>query len=88
MSGGWDNYFIPGTKVLKNRLGLDDAEELRIVEEKLVFLRIAELEAAPLKEAFDYAHFKAIHRHLFQEHHVFSQKDHGRYHGRLCYCRT
>ena len=25
---------------------------------------------------------------LFQEHHVFSQKDHGRYHGRLCYCRA
>lgn len=67
MSGGWENYFIPGTKVLKNRLGLDDAEELRIVEEKLVFLRIAELEAAPLKGAFDYAHFKAIHRHLFQD---------------------
>lgn len=67
MSGGWENYFIPGTKVLKNRLGLDDAEELRIVEEKMVFLRIAELEAAPLKEAFDYAHFKAIHRHLFQD---------------------
>lgn len=67
MSGGWENYFIPGTKVLKNCLGLDDAEELRIVEEKLVFLRIAELEAAPLKGAFDYAHFKAIHRHLFQD---------------------
>ena len=67
MSGGWDNYFIPGTKVLKNRLGLDDAEELRIVEEKLVFLRIVELEAAPLEGAFDYAHFKAIHRHLFQD---------------------
>lgn len=67
MSGGWDNYFIPGTKVLKNRLGLDDAEELRIVEEKLVFLRIVELEAAPVEGAFDYAHFKAIHRHLFQD---------------------
>ncbi|WP_144794115.1 Fic/DOC family protein [Corynebacterium singulare] len=67
MSGGWENYFIPGTKVLKNRLGLDDAEELRIVEEKMVFLRIAELEAAPLEGAFDYAHFKAIHRHLFQD---------------------
>ena len=67
MSGGWENYFIPGTKVLKNRLGLDDAEELRIVEEKMVFLRITELEAAPLEGAFDYAHFKAIHRHLFQD---------------------
>ncbi|MCG7277311.1 Fic/DOC family protein [Corynebacterium singulare] len=67
MSGGWENYFIPGTKVLKNRLGLDDAEELRIVEEKMVFLRIVELEAAPLEGAFDYAHFKAIHRHLFQD---------------------
>ena len=67
MSGGWESYFIPGTKVLKNRLGLDDAEELRILEEKLVFLRITELESAPVEGAFDYAHFKAIHRHLFQD---------------------
>ena len=67
MSGGWENYFIPGTKVLKNRLGLDDAEELRILEEKFVFLRIAELDSAPVEGAFDYAHFKAIHRRLFQD---------------------
>ncbi len=67
MSGGWESYFIPGTKVLKNRLGLDDAEELRILEEKFVFLRIAELDSAPVEGAFDYAHFKAIHRHLFQD---------------------
>ena len=67
MSGGWESYFIPGTKVLKNRLGLDDAEELRILEEKLVFLRITELDSAPVEGAFDYAHFKAIHRHLFQD---------------------
>ncbi|OFN37331.1 MULTISPECIES: Fic family protein [unclassified Corynebacterium] len=67
MSGGWESYFIPGTKVLKNRLGLDDAEELRILEEKFVFLRIAELDSAPVEGAFDYAHFKAIHRRLFQD---------------------
>lgn len=67
MSGGWESYFIPGTKVLKNRLGLDDAEELRILEEKLVFLRIAELDSGSVEGAFDYAHFKAIHRHLFQD---------------------
>ena len=67
MSGGWESYFIPGTKVLKNRLGLDDAEELRILEEKLVFLRMTELDSAPVEGAFDYAHFKAIHRHLFQD---------------------
>ena len=53
MSGGWESYFIPGTKVLKNRLGLDDAEELRILEEKFVFLRIAELDSAPVEGAFD-----------------------------------
>ena len=67
MSGGWESYFIPGTKVLKNRLGLDDAEELRILEERLVFLRITELDSEPVKGDFDYAHFKAIHRHLFQD---------------------
>ena len=67
MSGGWESYFIPGTKVLKNCLGLDDAEELRILEDKLVFLRISELDSAPVEGAFDYAHLKAIHRHLFQD---------------------
>ena len=67
MSGGWENYFIPGTKVLKNRLGLDDAEELRILEEKLVFLRMTEFDSAAVEGAFGYADFKAIHRHLFQD---------------------
>ena len=67
MSGGWKDYFIPGTTVLKNLLGTTDAEELRLLEEKLVFLRISELQHEPLEGSFDYQHFKAIHRHLFQD---------------------
>ncbi|WP_257995542.1 Fic/DOC family protein [Corynebacterium aurimucosum] len=37
------------------------------MEDKLVFLRISELDSAPVEGAFDYAHFKAIHRRLFQD---------------------
>lgn len=67
MAGGWEDYFIRGTKVLKNRLGLTDAETLREAEEKLVYVRIRQLEVEPLDGNFDYAHYKAIHGYLFQD---------------------
>jgi cell filamentation protein len=59
-----DPYLIPGTKVLRNRLGISDARSLDRIERRLVADRIAE--GAPIG-AFDLTHLRAIHRHLFQD---------------------
>lgn len=63
----WDDYYIPGTAVLKNKLNLTSANELRDSEEKLALYRLTELAANPIPGAFDYDHMKQIHRHIFQD---------------------
>jgi cell filamentation protein len=59
-----DPYLIPGTKVLRNRLGISDARRFDRIERRLVADRIAE--GAPIG-TFDLTHLRAIHRHLFQD---------------------
>jgi len=63
----WDDYFIPGTEVLRNRPGFSDAAMLARFEHDVTRLRIFELSAKPIPGDFDYAHMKAIHRHIFQD---------------------
>jgi cell filamentation protein len=59
-----DTYCYPGTTVLKNKLDLKDAAELADFEAEITDQRSGE----PLPEgALDYAHYKAIHHHLFQD---------------------
>jgi cell filamentation protein len=59
-----DDYCYPGTTVLKNKLNLTDADELVAFEAEVSDVRAdEELPAGDL----DYAHFKAIHHHLFQD---------------------
>lgn len=59
-----DDYCYPGTTVLKNKLDLTDADELDAFEAEVSDARAdEELPAGDL----DFAHFKAIHRHLFQD---------------------
>lgn len=75
MAGGsWDDYFIPGTQVLRNKFvspgkpfGETDPEVLRQREEGQVGLRMLELAVHPIQGRFEYDHMKAIHRHLFQK---------------------
>jgi cell filamentation protein, protein adenylyltransferase len=59
-----DDYCYPGTTVLKNKLDLTDADELAAFEAEVSAARSDE--EAPAGD-LDYAHFKAIHRHLFQD---------------------
>jgi cell filamentation protein len=59
-----DDYCYPGTTVLKNKLNLTDADELAAFEAEVSDARADE--EAPGGD-LDYAHFKAIHRHLFQD---------------------
>ncbi|MGH6680533.1 MAG: Fic/DOC family protein [Bradyrhizobium sp.] len=59
-----DEYCYPGTTVLKNKLDLREAEELAAFEAEVSDTRADEkLQAGDL----DFEHFKAIHRHLFQD---------------------
>jgi len=59
-----DPYTYPGSPVLRNKLGLRDADRLDRAERRLVTQRAAE--GIP-SGRFDLAHLRAIHRHLFQD---------------------
>ena len=59
-----DPYCYPGTGVLKNLLDLRDRSELEAFEAEITAQRAAE----PLPAGrLSYAHYRAIHRHLFQD---------------------
>jgi cell filamentation protein len=64
VSSDFDPYHYPGTKVLRNRLGIIEARKLDRLERRMVGDRIAE--GAPVG-SFDLSHLRAIHRHLFQD---------------------
>jgi cell filamentation protein len=59
-----DPYLIPGSSVLRNKLGFTDADALEQIERRLVVQRIRE--GIP-SGGFDLGHLQAIHRHLFQD---------------------
>ena len=63
----WDDYFIPGTSVLKNVKNITDAQKLETFEEMQTRGRLVELAHQPIPGNFDYDHMKAIHRHVFQD---------------------
>jgi len=59
-----DPYCYPGTTVLKNRLGITDQPALDAFEAMITAQRADE----PLPRGrLGYAHYRAIHRHLFQD---------------------
>ena len=66
-----DDYCYPGTTVLKNKLDLTDADELDAFEAEVSDARAdEELPAGNL----NFAHFKAIHGHLFQDVYEWARK--------------
>ena len=48
-----DPYCYPGTEVLKNKLGIQDEEELLETEKILSMLRLTELIKKPVRGSFD-----------------------------------
>ena len=62
-----DPYTYPGTDVLRNILDIRDAQQLADCEANATAAPLIELDAAPLAGRFDIAHFKAIHRYIFQD---------------------
>jgi hypothetical protein len=66
----WRGYFIPGTSILRNRVGAQTVDGLRDAENDLVETRVIELREAPDllgDRSYDLAYLKAIHRQLFQD---------------------
>ena len=57
----------PGTTVLVNKLDILDPVALAEVEGTLVAAKAAQWEDQPLTEAFDFAHYCAILRYLFED---------------------
>ncbi len=62
-----DPYVYPGTDVLRNQLGLRDADALARAESDFTNARLVQLVEAPIPGDFDLAHLQAFHRHLFQD---------------------
>lgn len=72
MSDLCNEYFINGTKVLKNKLGINDATKLA-ESEKVIFLKkLTYLNLFPIHGEFDCKHLKAIPRFLFDEVYPFA----------------
>jgi len=66
---GPDPYCYPGTGVLKNRLDLRNQADLEAFEAEISAQRATE----PLPAGrLSYAHYRAIHRHLFQDVYVWA----------------
>ena len=66
-----DPYCYPGTTVLINRLGLRDQAQLDAFEAEVTAERAAQSLPAG---RFGYAHYRAIHRHLFQDVYAWAGK--------------
>ncbi|WP_071289720.1 Fic/DOC family protein [Mycolicibacterium llatzerense] len=65
----WQGYFIPGSRVLRNRIGATTHAELQDAENDLVEARVVELRENPglLTRSYDLLLLQAIHRYLFQD---------------------
>jgi cell filamentation protein len=63
----WDAYLWPNSNVLKNKAGLTNAEALGAFEYEAWRQRAERLRLQPLPGSFDTAHYRAIHRYLFQD---------------------
>jgi cell filamentation protein len=64
-----DPYVYPGTRILKNKLGIRDADMLDLAERRFATIRARQ--GVPRGD-FDLRHLKAIHFHLFQDVHEWA----------------
>ncbi|KJF15831.1 Fic/DOC family protein [Acidithrix ferrooxidans] len=62
----WDKY-VDANGVLRNLLGITDANRLSEAEADFTRRRIRELEVHPVQGEFDIAHLQAIHRYIAQD---------------------
>ena len=56
-----------GTTCLKNKLNIQDEAKLISLEKEITFVKAATLEHGFYKGNFDFTHYKAIHKYLFED---------------------
>lgn len=56
-----------GTTCLINKLGITDENVLKEIEGAITFAKASELENSPIEGSFDFEHYKAIHKFLFED---------------------
>lgn len=61
------NDCYEGTPCLINKFGIRDEQQLEAVEADITMLKAAELEQKPIDGSFDFEHYRAIHRYLFED---------------------
>lgn len=57
----------PGTSCLINKLNIRDEKQLALVEAGLTMMKDSELSQHPIQCSFDFAHYRAVHRFLFED---------------------
>ncbi|MET0529911.1 MAG: Fic family protein [Microvirga sp.] len=60
-----DPYVYPGTNVLKNKLGVQDQDLLAVREQYQSAIALERMRRSPVTGAFDFDHYRDIHRQLF-----------------------
>ena len=70
----WNDYFIEGTTVFKNYLGITNYDELMQKEADITFERLVELCENPIEGNFDKKHLCDIHRYIFGDIYPFAGK--------------
>lgn len=68
----WDEHFIEGTNVLKNKLEITNKEELSKNEKIITLKKLAYLEMFPIEGKFDSDHLRKIHYFLFNDIYYFA----------------
>jgi cell filamentation protein len=61
------DFTIPGTGVLKNKFGITNPADLSRAAADSTALRLAELQATPVRGGFDATHLQAIHHYILQD---------------------
>ena len=56
-----------GTTCLINKFDITDEQKLAELEGRITFAKASVLERNPLEGNFDFSHYKAIHRFLFED---------------------
>jgi cell filamentation protein len=67
-----EHYTIPGTEVLRNKLGITSAPALAQAEADFSTFRLVELQTKPITGAFTVEHLQRIHHHIFQDLYEFA----------------
>jgi len=64
----WDiSYCYKNSNVLRNKLGITDADALRIAEREITAVRILEAERTPIRGKLDFKHLCDIHHYMFSD---------------------